>query len=101
MASFIVKLYHYGLFVPNPLKYVQGSCRIIKDIQLEDMQVVELFDVIKRLVLNTPKRLHYCLPGISLTRGIREINSDEDMVEFVRVCFENCSKVDLCHVFND
>ncbi|GKC07159.1 hypothetical protein Tco_0998769 [Tanacetum coccineum] len=41
------------------------------------------------------------LPGTTLTRMIREITSDADMVDFVKVGFENGFKVDLHHEYND
>ncbi|GKD80526.1 hypothetical protein Tco_1347365, partial [Tanacetum coccineum] len=62
------------VFVPNPLKYVLGLTMIISDTQFEEMPVSELFEF---------------------------IDSDDDMVDFVKVGFENGFKVDLYHEYND
>nr|GEY07352.1 hypothetical protein [Tanacetum cinerariifolium] len=89
MNLLTVTLHHDGVFVSNPLKCVLGSTMIINDTQFEEMPVSELFDVIDRLVVSPTKRLDYVVPGTTLTRGIREITSDDDMVEFVKVGLEN------------
>ncbi|GJW88508.1 hypothetical protein Tco_0163848 [Tanacetum coccineum] len=61
----------------------------------------QLFEFVDRLVASPTKRLYYVVPGTTLTRGIREITSDDDMAEFVKVGFENGFKVDLYHEYND
>ncbi|GJZ63343.1 hypothetical protein Tco_0619764 [Tanacetum coccineum] len=101
MKHLIVTLHHDRVFVPNPLKYVLESTMIINDTQFEEMPISELFDVIDRLVISPTKRLYYVVPGTTLTRGIREITSDDDMVKFVKVGFENGFKVDMYHEYND
>nr|GEX54919.1 hypothetical protein [Tanacetum cinerariifolium] len=73
MKDLTVTLHHDGVFVPNPLK----------------------------LVVSPTKRLYYVIPRTTLTRGIREITSDADMVDFVKVGFENGFKVDFYHEYND
>ncbi|GKF72740.1 hypothetical protein Tco_0208854, partial [Tanacetum coccineum] len=96
-----VTLHHDGVFIPNPLKYVLGLTMIINDTWFEEMPVSELFEFVDRLVASPTKRLYYVVPGTTLTRGIREITSDDDMAEFVKVGFENSFKVDLYHEYND
>ncbi|GJQ90775.1 hypothetical protein Tco_0001914 [Tanacetum coccineum] len=51
--------------------------------------------VVTRLVLNPPKGLYYCLPGTTLTRGIRPLKTEKDMEAFIKVGFENGFKVEL------
>ncbi|GKE07035.1 hypothetical protein Tco_1399053, partial [Tanacetum coccineum] len=47
---FIVNIYDDGVFVPNPLKYMQGSFKVINDIQFKEMQIGDLFEVVKRFL---------------------------------------------------
>ncbi|GJV99529.1 hypothetical protein Tco_1554781 [Tanacetum coccineum] len=49
MAIFTLNLYHDGVFVPNPLKYMKGGFKVVNDIQFEDMRIVDLFKVVTRL----------------------------------------------------
>nr|GEW45567.1 PTI1-like tyrosine-protein kinase 3 [Tanacetum cinerariifolium] len=53
------------------------------------------------LVVSPTKRLYYVVPGTILTREIKEITSDDDVVEFVKVGFKNGFKVDMYHEYND
>ncbi|GKB47383.1 splicing factor [Tanacetum coccineum] len=84
-----------GVFVPNPLNYVGGGFKVVNDIQFEDKRIGDLFQVVTRLVLNPPKGLYYCLPGTTLTRGIRPLKIDKDMEAFIKVGYENGFKVEL------
>ncbi|GKE03140.1 hypothetical protein Tco_1391123, partial [Tanacetum coccineum] len=95
MAVFTLNLYHDGVFVPNPLNYVGGGFKVVNDIQFEDKRIGDLFQVVTRLVLNPPKGLYYCLPGTTLTRGIRPLKIDKDMEAFIKVGYENGFKVEL------
>ncbi|GJZ73200.1 hypothetical protein Tco_0637346 [Tanacetum coccineum] len=95
MDVFTFNLYHDGAFVPNPLKYVEGGFKVVNDIQFEDMHIGNLIQVVTRLVLNPPKGLYYCLPGTTLTRGIRPLKTDKDMEAFIKVGYENGFKVEL------
>ncbi|GKF16951.1 hypothetical protein Tco_0061869 [Tanacetum coccineum] len=101
MKHLTVTLHHDGVFVLNPLKYALGYTLTINDTLFEEMLVSELFDVIDRLVVSPTKRLYYVILGTTLTQGIKEITSDSDMVDFVKVGFENGFKVDLFHEYND
>ncbi|PWA95914.1 hypothetical protein CTI12_AA045570 [Artemisia annua] len=95
MGDITVNLYHDGVFVPNPLKYMQGECQVINDVRFEEMPIGEVFEVVRRLVLNPPKRLYYRIPGTTLTRGIRELKTDDDVNDFTNVAFKNGFKIDL------
>ncbi|GJX29763.1 hypothetical protein Tco_0237842 [Tanacetum coccineum] len=95
MAIFTLNLYHDGVFVPNPLKYMEGGFKVVNDIQFKDMRIGDLFKVVTRLVLNPPKGLYYCLHGATLTRGIRPLKTEKDMEAFIKIGFENVFKVEL------
>ncbi|GJU85922.1 calcium/proton exchanger [Tanacetum coccineum] len=43
MAIFTLNLYHDGVFVPNPLKYMEGGFKVVNDIQFEDNAVLGPF----------------------------------------------------------
>ncbi|GJV92783.1 zinc finger, PMZ-type containing protein [Tanacetum coccineum] len=101
MAIFTLNLYHDGVFVPIPLKYMEGGFKVVNDIQFEDMRIGDLFKVVTRLVLNPPKGLYYCLPGTTLTRGIRPLKTEKDMKAFIKVGFENGFKVELYTEYYD
>ncbi|GJY61773.1 hypothetical protein Tco_0462430 [Tanacetum coccineum] len=47
------------------------------------------------LTLSNAKHIYYCLPGTTLTRGIREIKTYSDMVEFMRIGYENDNRMEL------
>lgn len=49
MVDLTVELHHDGVFVPNPLKYVQGGFKVVNDIQFEDMSIGDLFNVCKQV----------------------------------------------------
>nr|GEU50362.1 hypothetical protein [Tanacetum cinerariifolium] len=59
------------------------------------MQVGELFEIINKLTLSNAKHIYYCLPGTTLTLGIREIKTYSDMVEFMRIGHENDNRMEL------
>ena len=93
--DFIVTLYHNGVFIQNPLKYVHGEKTIIRDINFEEMRYTDLVEVISRLVNSIPRKLYYSKPGTTLSRGITELKSDADVDEFMSVGYRNGFKVDL------
>ena len=101
MAAFTVNLHHDGFFLPNPLKYVQGGLQVLNNIQIEEMPIGELFEAVRRFVLNPPTSLYYSLPGTTLSRGIRPLKTDKDMEALTKVGFENGCKVTLYTEFND
>ncbi|GJW73748.1 hypothetical protein Tco_0133118 [Tanacetum coccineum] len=95
MGDLNVTLHHDGVFVPNPLKYACGSVKILNEIRFEEMQIGNLFEIINRLVLSNANHIYYCLPDTTLTRGIRELKTDSDMAEFMRIGYENNKQMEL------
>ncbi|GJU09370.1 hypothetical protein Tco_1131766 [Tanacetum coccineum] len=85
MGDLNVTLYHDGVFVPNLLKYACGSLKIPNEIRFKEMQIGNLFEIINKLVLSNVNHIYYCLPDTTLTRGIRELKTDSDMAEFMRI----------------
>ncbi|GKB14257.1 hypothetical protein Tco_0848180 [Tanacetum coccineum] len=95
MGDLSITLHHDGVFVPNPCKYVNGRIKVLNETRFEEMQVGELFEIINKLTLSNAKHIYYCLPGTTLTLGIREIKTYSDMVEFMRLGYENDNRMEL------
>ncbi|GKA53019.1 hypothetical protein Tco_0746334, partial [Tanacetum coccineum] len=96
MGDLNVTLHHDGVFVPNPLKYACGSLKILNEIRFEEMQIGIMYELLTELVLsNAIITLYYCLPDTTLTRGIRELKTDSDMAEFMRIGYENNKQMEL------
>ncbi|GJU97306.1 hypothetical protein Tco_1326577 [Tanacetum coccineum] len=68
MRRFTITLHHTGVFVQNPLKYVQGETTVIKDINIEGMSISQLREIIDRFVNGSPKIYYYAKPGTTLSR---------------------------------
>ncbi|GJW91133.1 serine/threonine-protein kinase MHK isoform X1 [Tanacetum coccineum] len=95
MVTFVVDLYHDGLFASNPLRYLVGEHRVIKDINFEGMTYDNFFLVMRRLVLDKPLSFFYVLPGVPMNIGLRPICNDEQLNDFVQALFENDCHLDL------
>ncbi|GJT36327.1 hypothetical protein Tco_0926746 [Tanacetum coccineum] len=77
---FTVNLSHDGVFVPIPVKYLQGDVKQVTNMDFESMSFEDLTEIVRRLVLGLVKTLYYwktCkklgsgrdLPGLSLYGG--------------------------------
>nr|GEW04376.1 hypothetical protein [Tanacetum cinerariifolium] len=47
------------------------------------------------LVLSNVKHIYYCLPDTTFRRGFRELKTDSDMVECMRIGYENDRQMEL------
>nr|GEY52276.1 hypothetical protein [Tanacetum cinerariifolium] len=95
MVTFMVDLYHDGLFASNPLRSLAGEHRVIKDINFEGMTYDNFFLVMRRLVLEKPLSFFYVLPGLLMNIGLRPICNDEQLNDFVQALFENDCYLDM------
>ncbi|GJX85951.1 splicing factor [Tanacetum coccineum] len=88
---FTVNLHHDEIFISNPIKYVQGELKQIIDINFEGMSFNDLRETARhlKLVLGTVKRLYYCSIKSELNVGIKELKTDNDVEDFLRVGYEN------------
>nr|GEX32873.1 splicing factor [Tanacetum cinerariifolium] len=80
MVAF-TNLYHDGTFVENPLQYVYGSFRVVKDVNIEGMTFDDFFPIIRPLVLDKPVTTYYVAPDIQLELGLKELKTDTDMTD--------------------
>nr|GEX65575.1 hypothetical protein [Tanacetum cinerariifolium] len=94
-GAFTINLYHDGTFIENPLQYVYGSFRVVKDVNIKGMTFDDFFLIIRRLVLDKPVTMYYVAPDIQLELGLKELKTDTDMTHFVNTCKENEHTVDL------
>nr|GEU80136.1 hypothetical protein [Tanacetum cinerariifolium] len=85
---FTVNLHHDGIFICNP-KYVYGELKQITNLDFECMSFNDFHDVVSHLVLGTVKRLYYCSIKSELKDGIKELKTDKDVEDFLRVGYEN------------
>ncbi|PWA53888.1 hypothetical protein CTI12_AA443990 [Artemisia annua] len=92
---FTVNLHHDGAFVPSPLRYLEGDEKQITDIDFEGMSFTDLRKVIKHYVHGLVYRLYYCPLRTPLNVGIKEIKTDNDVQEFLRVGYNNKWYIDL------
>ncbi|GJW21453.1 hypothetical protein Tco_0032075 [Tanacetum coccineum] len=91
---FTVNLYHDGIFICNPLRYVEGDVKQITDVNFDGMTFNDLREIVKRLVHGLVKRLYYCKVGSPL-KSIKELKSDSDVDVFLLLGYENRMCVDL------
>nr|GEV34142.1 splicing factor [Tanacetum cinerariifolium] len=92
---FTVNLYHDGIFAPSPIKYLQGELKHITDIDFKGMSFEQLTKIIRRLVLGLMKSLFYCKTGKKLRLGIKELKSDSDVEDFLKLGYDNGFMVNL------
>ncbi|GKB85256.1 hypothetical protein Tco_0957528 [Tanacetum coccineum] len=91
---FTVNLYYDGLFTSCPVIYFQGQCRVLTHTNFDEMTYVHLLEILKRLVPNGFEKVYYCKSGAKLT-SIREIKSDQDIVDLLKVGYDNGFQIDM------
>nr|GEV36841.1 splicing factor [Tanacetum cinerariifolium] len=69
--------------------YVQGELKQITDIKFEGMSFNHFRDIVSHLVLGIVKRLYYCSFKSELNVGIKELKTEKDVEDFLRVGYEN------------
>ncbi|GJS17935.1 hypothetical protein Tco_0412407 [Tanacetum coccineum] len=90
-----VNLYHDGVFVPSPMRYLQGDLKQITYINFKGMSSKDLTEIVRRLVLGLVKSLYYCKTGKKLGLDIKELKSDSDVDAFLKLGYYNGFMVDL------
>ncbi|GJX54149.1 hypothetical protein Tco_0282518 [Tanacetum coccineum] len=73
--------------------------RVIADMDFDGMLYVEMFDIIRRIVLVTSTSLYFKIAGEPLI-GLKPLKRDEDVGLFVKALHENGSKIDLYCEYN-
>ncbi|GKA76126.1 hypothetical protein Tco_0782504 [Tanacetum coccineum] len=85
---------HYQLATKGNLGEVslersQGELKQIRDINFKGMSFNDLRDIVRHLVLGTIKRLYYCSNKSELDVGIKELKTDKDVEDFLRIGYKN------------
>ncbi|GJU23261.1 hypothetical protein Tco_1156603 [Tanacetum coccineum] len=95
MVNFAINLHHDGCFVTNPLHYLEGDHRVVKDIDFEGVIYSEFCHIIRKLVIIAPVSYFYVKTGVQLNIGLKQLKTDEDLKEFVKAGSENDFKMDI------
>ncbi|GJR97997.1 hypothetical protein Tco_0270171 [Tanacetum coccineum] len=91
---FTVNLYHDGVFVENPFEYTHGDFKVIDDVDFDGLLYVQMYDIIKRVVLVLPTCLFFKLVDQPLV-CLKPLKTYEDVGFFVKALYENDSIIDL------
>nr|GEW67745.1 F-box domain, leucine-rich repeat domain, L domain-like protein [Tanacetum cinerariifolium] len=93
---FTVYFRYDKIFFPCSLKDVQGEIKKVNDSNFDETCYEKLLQIMKRLVPHgCCKRVYYCKTGAKLSVGIREIKSNQDIVEMLTVGYENGNIIDM------
>nr|GEW71235.1 hypothetical protein [Tanacetum cinerariifolium] len=61
MMPFTVNVYYNGVFVEKPFKYTHGDFKLIDDVDFDGLLYVQMYDIIRRVVLVSPICLFFKL----------------------------------------
>ncbi|GJS71633.1 hypothetical protein Tco_0704474 [Tanacetum coccineum] len=90
-----VNLFHDGVFTVCPFEYAVLDIKQITDIQFEGMSYVQFRDVIRKLVYGLVASMCYCKVGTPLRIGIKPIQNDSDVDQFVNFAYKNKWQINL------
>ncbi|GJT15797.1 hypothetical protein Tco_0874503 [Tanacetum coccineum] len=92
---FTVNQYHDGVFIPKPLRYIEGDVKQLTHVNFDCMIYQDLREIVKCLVHGLVKRLCYCQVGKPLTKSIKELKDGIHIDDFLLLGYENRLIVDL------
>ncbi|PWA54416.1 hypothetical protein CTI12_AA436200 [Artemisia annua] len=93
---FTVYFRYDGIFVSNLLRYAQGEMKEVNDTNFDEMSYENLLQIVTRLVPHGFfKNVYYCKTGDKLSVGLKEIKSDQDIVDMLTVGYENGNMIDM------
>ncbi|GJT55862.1 calcium/proton exchanger [Tanacetum coccineum] len=85
-----------GIFTCSLLKYNQGRMKELNDTNLHDMSYELLKEIALRLVPHGCfEKLYYCQTGVKLNLGLRELRSNQDIGDMLKVGYENGNAIDI------
>ncbi|GKE26294.1 hypothetical protein Tco_1441678 [Tanacetum coccineum] len=91
---FTVNLYYDGLFTSCPMIYFQGQCKVLTHTNFDEMTYVHLLEILKRLAPNGFEKVYYYKSCAKLT-SIRELKSYHDIVDLLKVGYDNGFQIDM------
>ncbi|GJT66034.1 calcium/proton exchanger [Tanacetum coccineum] len=93
---FTIYFNYDGIFTCSPLKYNQGHMKELNDTNLHDMSYEHLKEIALRLVPHGCfEKLYYCQTGGKLNLGLRELRSNQDIGDMLKVGYENRNAIDM------
>ncbi|GKE72849.1 hypothetical protein Tco_1534890 [Tanacetum coccineum] len=72
----------------------KGQCKVLTDINFDEMTYVHLLEILKRLVPNGFEKVYYCKSGAKLS-SIRAIKSDQDIMDMLKAGYNNGCQIDV------
>ncbi|GKC88010.1 hypothetical protein Tco_1148659, partial [Tanacetum coccineum] len=72
---FTVNLYHDGVFIVKPFKYTHGDFKVIDDVDFDGLLYVQMYDIIRRVVLVSPT--YQLAPKDQLVKTTFKCNADD------------------------
>ncbi|GJU16686.1 hypothetical protein Tco_1144652 [Tanacetum coccineum] len=91
---FTFNLYHDGVFIERPPEYTNGDFKVIDDVDFDGLVYVQMYDIIRRVVLVSPTCLYFKLVDQPLVCH-KPLKTDEDVGLFVKALYKNGSIIDL------
>nr|GEW39182.1 splicing factor [Tanacetum cinerariifolium] len=74
----------------------EGNMKEVNDTNFDEMSYEDLLKIVKRLVSHgSLEKVYYCQTSAKLSLGIREIKSDQDIVDMLKVGYDNGNKIDM------
>ncbi|GJV94336.1 hypothetical protein Tco_1545913, partial [Tanacetum coccineum] len=93
---FTIYFNYDGIFTCSLLKYNQGRMKELNDTNLHDMSYELLKEIALRLVPHGCfEKLYYCQTGVKLNLGLRELRSNQDIGDMLKVGYENGNAIDM------
>ena len=78
------------------MRYAQGEMKEVNDTNFDEMSYENLLQIVTRLVPHGCfKNVYYCKTGDKLSVGLKEIKSDQDIVDMLTVGYENGNMIDM------
>nr|GEV55292.1 copia LTR rider [Tanacetum cinerariifolium] len=85
-----------GIFTCSPLKYNQGHMKELNDTNFHDMSYEHLKEIALKLVPHGCfEKLYCCQNGVKLNLGLRELRSNQEIGDILKVGYENGNAIDM------
>ncbi|GJR61831.1 calcium/proton exchanger [Tanacetum coccineum] len=93
---FTIYFNYDGIFTCSPLKYNPSHMKELNDTNLHDMSYEHLKEIALRLVPHGCfEKIYYCQTGVKLNLGLRELRSNQDIDDMLKVGYENRNAIDM------
>ncbi|KAI3679330.1 hypothetical protein L2E82_51463 [Cichorium intybus] len=83
----MVDVHYLGLFSPNPLLYIHGEMKKLRDVDLKAMSWPEFRSLLSTMTECTLDRLYYCPAKEKLAKGLNALQSECDYNDFIECAY--------------